>query len=157
MLIKNQRSHSVPSRNFHIKKQFYSFNFFSIISSSSNLLKFFFVCLSVDFKNVLIKAEIEKTEIKLILLFWDFIICFFFVTSSLCVFFFREGMIKSKTKSEILVRLTQIAVTDGGKKTWDRRRRQKNHKHQRAESRLRSLEVSFCQFAIAQTKLQNEN
>lgn len=39
------------------------------------LFRFFFrsyVCLESDFKNVLIKAEIEKTEIKLILLFWDF-------------------------------------------------------------------------------------
>lgn len=81
-----KRSHSA-NHNFHIKKQFYSFNFFdySFLFECSIFIRKFTVCSvpgtgvqcveSEWDKNVLIKAEIEKTEIKLILC-WDFIIRF---------------------------------------------------------------------------------
>lgn len=102
ILIK-KRSHSAR-HNFHIKKQFYSLNFFDYSFS------FLFDCSwTVRYswtweesvrgwvywdKNVLIKAEIKKTEIKLILC-WDFIIRFV-ITS----YYFSGSEVKNRDDKE---------------------------------------------------------
>lgn len=121
--------------NFHIKKQFYSFKF--CCSSFDMLFRFFFVCFVWnDFKNVLIKAEIEKTEIKLILLFWDFyhlLFCYCFAF----VFRFREA--NDKEWDEIS---NSFEINREGE-TWDRK--DKRITNTKPESRLRTLfSSSFC-------------